>query len=52
MKQHCGLANGQVGRMLRQAGDPLGIAALSVGLDAGPAAVPLRQSVFTAEIER
>ena len=38
--------------MLRQAGEPLGIAVWPVGLDAEPAAVPFQQSVITAEIER
>ena len=33
MKQVCVLGNGQLGRMLRQAGEPLGIAVWPVGLD-------------------
>ncbi len=37
MKQVCVLGNGQLGRMLRQAGEPLGIAVWPVGLDAEPA---------------
>ncbi|MDU2786308.1 MAG: ATP-grasp domain-containing protein, partial [Enterobacter sp.] len=52
MKQVCVLGNGQLGRMLRQAGEPLGIAVWPVGLDAEPEAVPFHQSVITAEIER
>lgn len=52
MKQVCVLGNGQLGRMLRQAGEPLGIAVWPVGLDAEPEAVPFQQSVITAEIER
>jgi 5-(carboxyamino)imidazole ribonucleotide synthase len=52
MKQVCVLGNGQLGRMLRQAGEQLGIAVWPVGLDAEPAAVPFQQSVITAEIER
>lgn len=32
MKQVCVLGNGQLGRMLRQAGEPLGIAVWPVGL--------------------
>ncbi len=52
MKHVCVLGNGQLGRMLRQAGEPLGIAVYPVGLDAEPEAVPFAQSVITAEIER
>lgn len=52
MKQVCVLGNGQLGRMLRQAGEPLGIAVWPVGLEADPEAVPFQQSVITAEIER
>jgi len=52
MKPVCVLGNGQLGRMLRQAGEPLGIAVYPVGLDAEPEAVPFAQSVITAEIER
>jgi 5-(carboxyamino)imidazole ribonucleotide synthase len=52
MKQVCVLGNGQLGRMLRQAGEPLGIAVWPVGLEAEPEAVPFQQSVITAEIER
>ena len=52
MKPVCVLGNGQLGRMLRQAGEPLGIAVYPVGLDADPEALPVQQSVITAEIER
>lgn len=52
MKPVCVLGNGQLGRMLRQAGEPLGIAVFPVGLDAEPEAVPYQNSVITAEIER
>lgn len=52
MKRVCVLGNGQLGRMLRQAGEPLGIEVYPVGLDAEPEAVPFAQSVITAEIER
>ncbi|HHR6131268.1 TPA: 5-(carboxyamino)imidazole ribonucleotide synthase [Providencia alcalifaciens] len=52
MKPVCVLGNGQLGRMLRQAGEPLGISVFPVGLDAEPEAVPYQQSVITAEIER
>src|SRR5471030_551050 len=52
MKPVCVLGNGQLGRMLRQAGEPLGIAVYPVGIAAEPEAVPFQQSVITAEIER
>lgn len=52
MNPVCVLGNGQLGRMLRQAGEPLGIAVYPVGLDAEPSALPIAQSVITAEIER
>jgi 5-(carboxyamino)imidazole ribonucleotide synthase len=52
MKPVCVLGNGQLGRMLRQAGEPLGIAVYPVGLDAEPETVPYQHSVITAEIER
>lgn len=52
MKPVCVLGNGQLGRMLRQAGEPLGITVYSVGLDAEPEAVPYQNAVITAEIER
>ncbi|KAA8998913.1 5-(carboxyamino)imidazole ribonucleotide synthase [Affinibrenneria salicis] len=52
MKPVCVLGDGQLGRMLRQAGEPLGIAVYPVGLNAEPEAVPFQNSVITAEIER
>lgn len=52
MKPVCVLGNGQLGRMLRQAGEPLGISVYPVGLDAEPEAVPYQHSVITAEIEQ
>lgn len=52
MKPVCVLGNGQLGRMLRQAGEPLGITVYPVGLDAEPEAVPYQHAVITAEIER
>ncbi len=52
MKPVCILGNGQLGRMLRQAGEPLGIQVFPVGLDAEPESVPFQQSVISAEIER
>lgn len=52
MKSVCVLGNGQLGRMLRQAGEPLGIAVYPVGLEAEPLSVPYQNAVITAEIER
>lgn len=50
--QVCVLGNGQLGRMLRQAGEPLGINVWPVGIDADPQTLPWRESTITAEIER
>lgn len=52
MKNICVLGNGQLGRMLRQAGEPLGIHVFPVGIDANPNDVPYQQAIITAEIER
>ncbi|PHM67515.1 phosphoribosylaminoimidazole carboxylase ATPase subunit [Xenorhabdus stockiae] len=52
MRPVCVLGNGQLGRMLRQAGEPLGIAVYPIGLDAEPESVPYQSSIITAEIER
>lgn len=52
MMSVCVLGNGQLGRMLKQAGEPLGIAVFPVGLDVDPQSIPYQQSVITAEIER
>lgn len=52
MKSVCVLGNGQLGRMLRQAGEPLGIHVYPVGLDVDPSLIPYQDSVITAEIER
>lgn len=52
MKTVCVLGNGQLGRMLRQAGEPLGIKVYPVGIDVEPDSIPYQQSVITAEIER
>lgn len=52
MKTVCVLGNGQLGRMLRQAGEPLGIRVIAVGIDALPEQVPYQESLITAEIER
>lgn len=52
MKPVCVLGDGQLGRMLRQAGEPLGIAVFPAGPDAEPETLPVQQSIITAEIER
>lgn len=52
MKSVCVLGNGQLGRMLRQAGEPLGISVYPVGIEAIPTDIPLQNAVITAEIER
>lgn len=52
MKSVCVLGNGQLGRMLRQAGEPLGITVYPIGPDAKPNEIPFKDSVITAEIER
>jgi len=52
MKSVCVLGNGQLGRMLKQAGEPLGINVYPVGLDVEPSSIPYQNSVITAEIER
>ncbi|MWP63023.1 5-(carboxyamino)imidazole ribonucleotide synthase [Gilliamella sp. Pas-s25] len=52
LKSVCVLGNGQLGRMLKQAGEPLGIKVYPVGLDVHPQDIPYQQSVITAEIER
>ena len=51
MKQVCVLGNGQLGRMLRQAGEPLGIAVWPVGLEADPEAVRQAVAPLVVEIE-
>lgn len=52
MRPVCVLGSGQLGRMLRQAGERLGIPVFPVGVDVTPEAVPFEKSVITAEIER
>ncbi|MDF7671426.1 5-(carboxyamino)imidazole ribonucleotide synthase [Orbaceae bacterium ESL0721] len=52
LKSVCVLGNGQLGRMLKQAGEPLGIALFPVGVDQDPTMIPYENSVITAEIER
>lgn len=52
MQSVCVLGNGQLGRMLKQAGEPLGIHVYPVGLAVDPNTVPYANAVITAEIER
>jgi 5-(carboxyamino)imidazole ribonucleotide synthase len=52
LRSVCVLGNGQLGRMLKQAGEPLGIKVYPVGLEEEPTTIPYQQSVITAEIER
>ncbi|MDF7680111.1 5-(carboxyamino)imidazole ribonucleotide synthase [Enterobacteriaceae bacterium ESL0689] len=52
MKSVCVLGNGQLGRMLRQAGEPLGITVWPVGAETHRDEIPFQHSVITAEIER
>lgn len=52
MIQVCVLGNGQLGRMLRQAGEPLGIRVWPVGVEMQPAQLPIDDCIITAEIER
>lgn len=51
MNAVCVLGDGQLGRMLRQAGEPLGIRVFPVGMNANPKDIPFETSVITAEIE-
>ena len=46
------LGNGQLGRMLRQAGEPLGISVYPVGIDDKLDSITYQHSIITAEIER
>lgn len=52
MKSVCVIGNGQLGKMLRQAGEPLGISVYTLGQDDKLENVPYHQSIITAEIER
>ncbi|MCO6524218.1 MAG: 5-(carboxyamino)imidazole ribonucleotide synthase [Candidatus Schmidhempelia sp.] len=52
MKSVCVIGNGQLGRMLRQAGEPLGISVHPIGSDDKPDKVPYQQAIITAEVER
>lgn len=52
IKSVCVLGNGQLGRMLKQAGEPLSVHVFPVGLDIDPTTIPYQNSVITAEIER
>lgn len=51
MNSVCVVGNGQLGRMLRLAGEPLGINVYPIGLDENSDTVSYQQSVITAEIE-
>ncbi|WP_367680281.1 5-(carboxyamino)imidazole ribonucleotide synthase [Candidatus Fukatsuia anoeciicola] len=51
MKPVCVLGNGQLGRMLRQAGESLGIKVYPIGLDAKLETIPYQESIITTEIE-
>lgn len=51
MKNVCVLGNGQLGRMLRQAGEPLSIQVWPVGAEADLDSLPIDDCVITAEIE-
>jgi 5-(carboxyamino)imidazole ribonucleotide synthase len=52
MKLVCMLGNSQLGRMLRQAGELLGISADPISIDATLESVPYHNSVITDEIEQ
>lgn len=52
MKSICVLGNGQLGRMLRQAGELLGINVYPIGIDDKLETIPYQHSIITAEIER
>lgn len=52
MKPICVLGNGQLGRMLRQAGEPIGISVYPIGIDDTLETIPYQHSIITAEIER
>ena len=52
MKKVCVLGNAQLGRMLKQAGEPLGIDVYPVGSDIEPNSLDYKDAVITAEIER
>ncbi len=52
MKKVCVLGNGQLVRMLKQAGEPLGIDVYPVGSDIEPNSLDYKDAVITAEIER
>lgn len=52
MKSICVLGNGQLGRMLRQAAEPLGISVYPIGIDDKLETIPYQHSIITAEIER
>ncbi|BGI50797.1 MAG: 5-(carboxyamino)imidazole ribonucleotide synthase [Arsenophonus endosymbiont of Ceratovacuna japonica] len=51
MKHVCVLGNGQLGRMLRQAGEPLGINVHLIGINDKLETIPYQHSIITSEIE-
>ncbi|XOD70031.1 MAG: 5-(carboxyamino)imidazole ribonucleotide synthase [Sodalis sp. (in: enterobacteria)] len=51
MKQVFVLGDGQLARMLQQAGEPLGISVFPIRLDSKPELIQFQESVITAEIE-
>ncbi|MDT9587389.1 MAG: 5-(carboxyamino)imidazole ribonucleotide synthase [Candidatus Arsenophonus melophagi] len=51
MKPICVMGNGQLGQMLRQAGDPLGISVYPIGIYDALESIPYQESIITAEIE-
>lgn len=52
MNAVCVLGNGQLGRMLRQAGEPLGISVFPVDVTTHLDRLPLENAIITAEIEQ
>ncbi|MXP67565.1 5-(carboxyamino)imidazole ribonucleotide synthase [Pantoea sp. Aalb] len=56
MQPICVLGNGQLGRMLCQAGQPLGLTVYTIGLDTKPTDLPIgkniiAESIITSEVE-
>ncbi|MFP3014458.1 MAG: 5-(carboxyamino)imidazole ribonucleotide synthase [Arsenophonus sp.] len=51
MKSICVIGNGQLGRMLRQAGEPLGIRVYPIGINDKLENIPYKDSIITSEID-